>query len=164
MSFRKRTNKQAHENTKVFCHMPDCYHICTYCSANTSTKDDADLNPTSAAPSVTVGPMLASPSFLPWPPRCRHHRRRRHCRCRCHCHGCHHLRSHRFLRCYCYPFLVECCLPSHCLSCFRHCCLPPPLRLLADDAIATIAAAANRCPLLLPPLPLSKYCIDQVIF
>jgi hypothetical protein len=34
-SFRKGTNKQAHENTKVFCHTPvNCYHICTYCSAN----------------------------------------------------------------------------------------------------------------------------------
>ena len=31
--------------------------------------------------------------------------------------------------------------------------LPPPLPLLASDAIVTDAAVANRCPLLLPPQP-----------
>ena len=58
-------------------------------------------------------------------------------------------------------------------------CLPPPLLLLAVDAIATDAAAANHCPLLLLPQPLplfyhcfylcspwwwSKYNLDPVIF
>jgi hypothetical protein len=47
-------------------------------------------------------------------------------------------------------FLVDCCLPLRCL-CFGHRCLPPPLPPLAVDAIATIAVAANRCPLLLLP-------------
>ena len=64
----------------------------------------------------------------------------------------------------CCHFLVDCCLPSCCLH-YGHCCLPPPLPLLAADAIATGAAAANRCPLppapsaaadLLPSLPLSQ--------
>jgi len=47
----------------------------------------------------------------------------------------------------CCHFLVDCCLPSHCLSC-GHQCLPPPLPLLAADTIA------NRCPL--PPAPCSS--------
>ena len=50
---------------------------------------------------------------------------------------------------HCYRFLVDCCLPSCCL-CLGHRCLPLPLPPLAVDAIATVAAAANRCPLLLP--------------
>jgi hypothetical protein len=109
-----------------------------------STKDDLH-------PHATVGTMLALSSLLPWLPplspplprlpRCRRHCHRRHCRC--HCHGCCHLHRHQHRFC-CYF------LPSHCLS-FRHRCLPPPLPLLAVNAIATVAAAANRCPLLLPP-------------
>ena len=144
--------------TKVLCKALKCFDILclsiviTYCYAKNCTKDD-DLHPTSATPSVTVGPMLVPPSPLPWLPCCRHHCSRRHCRC--HCHGCRRLRHHRF-RCCCYRFLVDCCLPLHFL-CFRHRCLPPSLLLLAADAIATVAAAANRCPLLLPPQPLPLF-------
>ncbi len=60
---------------------------------------------------------------------------------------CHH--QHHFC-CYCYRFLVDCCLPLRCL-CFGHRCLPWHLPLLAANAIATVVAAENRCLLLLPP-------------
>ena len=113
----------------------NCYHICTYCYANNSTKDD--IHPTSAAPSVTVSPMLAPSSPLQWLPRCRRHRR--HCHCCCHLplpQLCRQLRRHHF-RCYCYHFLVDCCLPLRCLS-----------------ASATVAQP-RRCRWWLPtPLPL----------
>ena len=59
--------------------------------------------------------------------------------------------QHRF-RCNCYRFLVAYCLPLRCL-CFGHCCLPSRLPLLAADDIATVIAATNHCPLLLPPQP-----------
>ncbi len=97
------------------------------------------------APSATVGAMLAPPSPLPWLQRyCRHCRC---CHCHCHCYGCRHLHhhQHRFC-CHCYHFLVDCCLSLRCL-CFDHRCLPSRLPLLAADAIATVVAAANRCPL-----------------
>ena len=96
-------------------------------------------------------PLSAPPSPLTWLLHCRRHCHRH--RCRCHCCRRHH--HHRF-RCYCCRFLVDCCLPSHCL-CFCHRCLPPLLPLLAADAIATVAMAANRCPLLLPPQPLPQF-------
>ena len=96
--------------------------------------------------------MLALLSPLPWLPGCC----RRHCRSRhyrCHCYGCHHLRRHQHhFCCHCYRFLVDCCLPLHCLSLGHH-CLSLRLPLLAADAIATVVAAANRCPRLLPPQP-----------
>ena len=95
--------------------------------------------------------MLVPPSPLPWLPRCCRHCRRRHCRC--HCYGCHQLRRHQHRSCcHCYRFLVDCCLPLCCL-CFGHRCLPLRLLLLAANAITTVIAAANRCPLLLPPQP-----------
>jgi hypothetical protein len=53
-------------------------------------------------------------------------------------------------------FLINCCLPLRFL-CFCHHCLPLPLPLLAADAIATVATAANRFPLLLPPQPLPLF-------
>ena len=144
------------QNTFVFWHTPNNCHASVpyvpYCYANNSkTKFDLHPHRPSAAPSATAGAMLAPPSPLPWLPRCRHHCHRRHCRC--HCHGCRHLRrhQHRFC-CYCYRFLVDCCLPLRCL-CFGHRCLPPPLPPLAVNTIATVDAAANRCPLLLPPQP-----------
>ena len=101
-------------------------------------------------------PPLLPPSLLPWMPHCCHHHQCHHCHCRCHCHGCRHLRrhQHRFC-CYCYRFLVDCCLPLRCL-CFGHRCLPSRLPLLAADAIATVIAAANRCSLLLLPQPRSS--------
>jgi hypothetical protein len=74
-----------------------------------------------------------------------------------HCQGCRYLHhNHNHFCCYCYLFLVDCCLPLHCL-CFHHHCLPPLLPLLAANTVATVSAAANRCTLilLLPPLPLS---------
>ena len=50
-----------------------------------------------------------------------------------------------------FGFLPSCCL------CFRHRCLSPPLPPLAVDASATINAATNRCPPLLPPQPLPLF-------
>ena len=94
VSFQKRIQQTdpTLEHTK-FCHMPvNWYHICTYCYANNSTKDD--LHPTSAASPVTVGPMLAPSSPLPWLPRCCHHCPR--CHCCCHCNSCCHFRRHCF--------------------------------------------------------------------
>ncbi len=133
----------------------NCYHICTYCYANNSTKDD--LHPTSAAASITVNPMLAPLSPLSWLLHCCRHCRHCHCRCHCHCHchSCRHLHHHRF-RCYCHRFLVDCCLPLRFL-CLRHRCLPPPLPLLAADTITTDATASNRCPLLFPPQLLPQF-------
>ena len=50
------------QNTFVFCHMPDnCYCICTYCYANNSKYYERWPPPTSAAPSGTVGIILAPP-------------------------------------------------------------------------------------------------------
>ena len=68
-------------------------------------------------------------------------------------HSCSCLRyhQHRF-RCYWYQLFVDCCLPLRCL-CFGHRCLPSRLPLLTADAIATVVAAANHCPLLLLPQP-----------
>ncbi len=132
----------------------NCYHICVYCYANNSTKDD--LHPTSTAPSVSTGPMLAPPSPLPWLRCCRCHCHRYHCRC--HCHSCCHLHRHRF-RCYFYRFLVDCCLPLRCLSasttvaCPRHCrCwLPTPLPLSPwPQTAAPCSFPRNRCLLFLP--------------
>ena len=66
----------------------------SYCYANNS-KCERLPPPALAAPSATVGAMLAPLSPLPWLPCCRrnchcrrrhcrrHHRRRRHCHCHC---------------------------------------------------------------------------------
>ena len=60
--------------------------------------------------------------------------------------------------------MVDCCLPSRCLR-YGHRCLPPPLPPLAVDTIATVAAAANRHPLLLLPQPHDVHNITfKVIF
>ena len=143
------------QNTFVFCHTPNkCYHICKYPTVmQIIVSTNNDLRPKSTAPSAIVGAMLVPPSPLPWLPCCRRHCRRRQCHCHCHCYGCRHLRrhQHRFC-CHCYRFLVDCCLPLHCL-CFEHHCLTSSLPLLAADAIANVVVAANRCPLLLPPQP-----------
>ena len=71
--------------------------------------------------------------------------------------------QHRFC-CYCYRLLVDYCLPLRCL-CFGNRCLPLCLPLLTADAITTVIAAANRCPLLLLPQPRDDQNITfKVIF
>ena len=149
------------QNTFVFCHTPDsCYHKCMYCHAKlqiivSTTKDD--LRPHWPPP-------------LPLSVPCWHHCNR--------CHGCHIVAAIAAVaiatvaialllslprlplsppppapfQLLCYRFLVDCCLPLRCL-CVGHRCLPSRLPVLAADAIVTVVAAANRCPLLLLSQP-----------
>ena len=135
--------------TFVFCHTPNnCFHICKYPTVMQKIVSTT-RKMTSAAPSVTVGAMLAPPSKLPWLPRCCRHCRRRHCRC--HYYGCHHLRHHQHcFCCHCYRFLVDCCLPLHCL-CFSHRCLPSCLSLLDVGCQRNCHCCRSRKPL--PPAP-----------
>jgi hypothetical protein len=131
----------------------NCYHICSYCYANNSTKDD--IHPTSAAPSVTVDPMLAPSSPLQWLPRCRRHRR--HCHCCCHLPLpwlCRRLRRHHFRAIATTFWLIVVC------PCAASLLLPP----LPNPAVAAggcqhhcHSAAANGCLLLLPPQPLPQF-------
>ena len=114
-----------------------------------STMKD-DLHPHWPPPLPLSAP---PPSLLPWLPRFCCHCRRHHCNCNCHCHGCRCLRrQQRRFCCYCYHFLVDCCLPLRCL-CFGHRCLPSCLLLLAADVIDTVFAAKSHYPLLLLPQP-----------
>ena len=135
------------QNTFVFCHSPNnCYHICKYPTVMqiiVSTKDD--LHPhwpplchcrrhVGAAVTIAIAAVLSPPLPLlplplplprlppsPTPPA-----------------------TLLLLLLPLFSFLPSCCL------CFCHRCLPPPLPPLAVDDIATVAAAANRSPLLFP--------------
>ena len=136
------------------------YHICTYCYANFSTKDD--IHPTSATPSVTVSPMLAPPSPLPWLQHYHRYCPRCHCHCRC------QLPLPRLPPSPPPPFLLLLLkLFGWLLSALVLPLLPPPLPAPAVAAVGgcqrhldNVEVAANCCPLLLPPqsLPLSTRC------
>ena len=75
-----------------------------------------------------------------------------------HCQGCRYLRhNHSHFCCYCYLFLVDCCLPLHCL-CFHHHCLPPLLPLLAANTVATVRAAAITAGITTTAADLAYHC------
>ena len=130
---------------KVFCQnikciqntQSNCYHLCMYFYANvremTSTPHPPPSLPLLVLPLPRHGCRVAAVIA---------HCRRRHCRC--HCQGCRHLRRHHHcFRCYCYRFLVDCCLPLRCLG-FHHRCLPPSLPLSPWPQTAAPSCSFHR--------------------